>query len=380
MNERRSLLKKHNHKLAYKIYYKQKVKKLKLNIFIILFLFLSLIIALGFFLKGDKYKLKHQIRENSQIAEIGNEIGNLINNKNDYVNDNYQSYRIKNENFDYFACFCSKARGENLYANELISYYSKLGVEKFIFGDNNLNGNEKLIDVLLDYVNNGKVDIYEIFDSDIGQVEFNQNIYEKYKTKCNWFLFFDFDEYLDIHFQPNISLRLQNFLPNKMFDKCEAILFNWLIYTDNDLIYYDNRTLLERFPIPNYIDKSNFVVKSIVRGGLNKTIFYPTKSNHVPDRNLIICNSEGTILERYNPFIVRPPSYKYAVLKHFTTKSAEEYVNKTRRGANRNLPYKIEDQILAYFRHNKFSQEKLKYFEEKFNQTFHKVRKRIQNA
>ena len=97
--------------MAYKIYYKQKVKKLKLNIFIILFLFLSLIIALGFFLKGDKYKLKHQIRENSQIAEIGNEIGNLINNKNDYVNDNYQSYRIKNENFDYFACFCAKAKG-----------------------------------------------------------------------------------------------------------------------------------------------------------------------------------------------------------------------------------------------------------------------------
>ena len=65
-------------------------------------MFLSLIITLGFFLKGVKYKLKHQIRENAQIAEIGNETGNLINNKNDYINDNNQSSRIKNENFDYF--------------------------------------------------------------------------------------------------------------------------------------------------------------------------------------------------------------------------------------------------------------------------------------
>ena len=65
-------------------------------------MFLSLIIALGFFLKGDKYKLKHQIRENAQIPETGNEIGNLINNKNDYINDYNQSSRINNENFDYF--------------------------------------------------------------------------------------------------------------------------------------------------------------------------------------------------------------------------------------------------------------------------------------
>ena len=90
--------------------------------------------------------------------------------------------------------------------------------------------------------------------------------FEKYKNECNWFLFFDFDEYLYMHFQPNVSLTLQEFLPNKMFDKCEAILFNWLIYTDNDLIYYDNRTLLERFPVPNYNVLDNIVVKSIIRG------------------------------------------------------------------------------------------------------------------
>ena len=95
------------------------------------------------------------------------------------VNDKNTNTNIK---FKYFACFCTKARGENKYANELISYYTKLGVEKFIFGDNNLNGTEKLADVLQDYINKSIVDIYEIFGSNIGQAEFYQDIYEKYKN------------------------------------------------------------------------------------------------------------------------------------------------------------------------------------------------------
>ena len=309
------LLNETNLKKRYNFYFN---KKERCHIFIFkknskyFFLFLIIIFFLRIFLKY-------------------NQIYHPAINQKDYKNNNY------------FGCFCAKARGENIYAVELISYYSKLGVEKFIFGDNNINGTEKLADVLQNYVNQGIVDIYEIFGSDIGQAEFNQNMYEKYKTKCKWFLFFDFDEYLYMHFQPNVSLTLQEFLPNKMFDKCEAILFNWLMYTDNDLIYYDNRTILERFPIPNYEARANSIVKCIVKGGLNKTIFYPKRSNHVPDRNLMICDSAGKILKRYNRFSITPPVYKYAVLKHFSDKTAEEYINKTRRGANRNRPYRIED-------------------------------------
>ena len=116
-------------------------------------------------------------------------------------------------------------------------------------------------------------------------------------------------------------------------------------------------------------------MKSIVRGGLNKTIFYPKKSNHVPDANLKICNSIGDILTRYNPFNVRPPIYKYGELKHFTTKTAEEYANKTRRGANRNIAYKPEDRVKLFFRFNKFSQEKLNFFEKQFNKSFRIINK-----
>ena len=273
----------------------------------------------------------------------------------------------------YFACFCAMAREENKYAIELISYYSKLGIEKFIFADNNLKGAEKLSDVLQTYINKGIVDIYELFGSDLGQAEFNQIIYKKYKKKCSWFLYFDFDEYLDIHFENNVSIVLQDFLTNKIFENCEAILFNWLTYTDNDLIYYDKRTILERFTTSKIEHPANFYVKSIVRGGLNKTIFYPKASSHVPDKNVIICDSVGTILKNYNPFGVKPPVFKYGCLKHFSTKSAEEYVNKIRRGTNRNLPYSVEERIDLYFKLNKFTEEKIRFFENKFNRTFSRI-------
>ena len=73
-------------------------------------------------------------------------------------------------------------------------------------------------------------------------------------------------------------------------------------------------------------------VKSIIREGLNKTVFKRKRSEHIPDRHLVICNSNGKRIERYNPHVIRPPLYKNAVLMHFNTRTAEEYINKINRG------------------------------------------------
>ena len=265
-------------------------------------------------------------------------------------------------------CFCSKAREENRYARQLIEYYLKLGVNKFIFCDNNLKNKEKLSDVIKDYIDKGLVDIHEYFGSKIGQSEFFQKMYIKYKMQCNWFLFFDFDEYLYMHSRSGIKINhLNDFLKLKFFRKCEAILFNWLIYSDNDLVYYDNRTFLERFPEPVFGVIDNTIVKPIVRGGLNKTIFYPKSSNHIPNRKVISCDSMGRLIKYYNPFFVSPPVYNYAFIKHFTTKTAEEYCNKIKRGANRNLPYDIDGRIKLFFKFNKIRENKIKIFENVFN-------------
>ena len=274
--------------------------------------------------------------------------------------------KFKKRNF--FACFVGMGKRENKYIREYIEYYSKLGVEKFIIADNNDNNTEKFSDVIKDYIDDDIVDIINLTDSNLGLSEFYNLTYKRYN--CKWILYFDFDEYLEVHFEKNKSLGLNEFLSNGIFNKCEAIEFNWVMYTDNDLIYYDKRPLLERFTEPYFNYGDNVHVKSIVRGNLNKTVFEEKKSNHVPDKNLTICDSKGRIIYNYNPFILKPPVFDYGYLKHFNQKTAEEYCNKMWRGRPRKIVYKLDERIIGFFKLNKFSYEKLKLFEKKFNRTF----------
>ena len=58
--------------------------------------------------------------------------------------NNFITFNNNTIYFEYYACFCGIAKLENKYAKEFIEYYINLGVEKFIFGDNNLPNTEKL--------------------------------------------------------------------------------------------------------------------------------------------------------------------------------------------------------------------------------------------
>ena len=271
---------------------------------------------------------------------------------------------------DYFACFVGMGKLENKYLRELIEYYSKLGVEKFILGDNNDPNSERFSDVIQDYVDKGLVDIINLIDSSFGQSAFFNLTYMQLNKSCKWFTFFDIDEYLEVHFEKNKPLGLKEFLTNQIFDKCEAIEFNWVMYTDNDLIYYDKRPLNERFTEPYFNFPDNIFVKSMVRGNLNKTVIEDTKSNHVPDKNLKICDSMGKIITDYNPYTLKPPVFDYGYLKHFSDKTAEEYCNKVSRGFPGKWKLNPQERVEMFFQINKFSYEKLKVLEKLLNRTF----------
>ena len=166
----------------------------------------------------------------------------------------------------------------------------------------------------------------------------------------------------------NKTLTLKEFVSNERYNKCESIVFNWLVYGDNDLVYYDNRTLLERFTKPDYKRPANIFIKSIVKGNLNITVFMPGSSNHVPNKQLYICDSKGDKF-KFNPYTLKPPQFDYAYLIHFSTKTAEEFVEKTKRGFPGNLKLNIEGRLNLFFRYNKFTEEKFKLFEKMFNKT-----------
>jgi len=287
----------------------------------------------------------------------------------------YLFSKKNSNNFEFFFCFCGMGRQENLYVRELISYYMSIGVKKFIFADNNLPNTEKLSDVLQDYINNGTVDIIEIFGDSYGQGFYN-TLYKKYRTRCKWLSFFDFDEYLVMHFEESRNITVQEFLARSLFRNCDAIEFNWLMYTDNNLLYYDNRTLLERFTEPNYKNYANRFVKSIVRGNLKTPIF--RNSVHQPNKFVRLCNSLGKPADYY-PDCLIPPIYKYGYLIHFNTKSAEEYAKKIVRGYPGGYHESPRKRVDLFFKHNKFNKEKLKVFEDFFNMTFDKYHESIYN-
>ena len=269
--------------------------------------------------------------------------------------------------YKYLSCFCGIANAENIYARDLIEYYINIGVEKFYLGDNNLKNSEKLIDVLYDYVDNGTVEIIDLIGKpkyNNFQTDFYGYVYNKHKSKCNWMMFFDFDEFL--YFKDN-NTNATTYLSNEKFKKCEIIKINWLIYDDNDLLYYENKKIYERFIRPNYEDDSNIFVKSIVKGNIFGPIWTINGSPHIPNTRKKLCNSIGEKIKN-NKVIIRPPIFQESYIKHFRYKSAEEYALKAIRG----YPYKsnYNDFIKSFFTHNKFSKEKLEIFERILNVTF----------
>ena len=293
--------------------------------------------------------------------------------KNQDEKDKIQEKINKNDDKNrahYFCCYVAMGRNENRYVRFIVDYYTKLGVDKFIFADNNLPNTEKFEDVIKDYIDNGTVDIIEIFGVLMGQAEFYSIVYQKYNRTCDWFAFFDFDEYLYLLDDNKTETDLQTFLSNKKFDKCETVLFNWLIYDDNDLVYYDPRPDVERFTRPDFKSRGNIYVKSIVRGNINKTIFIKLKSNHVPEPYIKCCKSNGEIVRRYNPFNLQPWVHEYGYLKHFNTRTAEEFVTKIKTGFPNGGTFDPADRIGLFFIRNKFTQEKLEVFEKAFNKKF----------
>ena len=277
-----------------------------------------------------------------------------IYNINIIKNYNYNNQRKKG------LCLCTVGKKENLYAKEFVNYYKLLGFNKIIIFDNNDIGDERFEDVLKDDIKNKFVEIVDIRGLLSVQIPANNFCYKIYNELYDWIAFFDFDEYLFINGSKNIS----NYIYNKRFQNCESILFNWHFYNDNDLEKYDNRTLLERFKRFKY--KSSRV-KSIVRGNI-KNLIIP--STHIIGINIhYFCNSNG---KRIFPKSFKDiKMYKYkAFIKHFYTKTAEEFCYKINKGDVQfhedqpNYLSIINGKINIFFAINNITLQKIKILED----------------
>ena len=228
---------------------------------------------------------------------------------------------------------CAIEKGESPYIEEWLKWnLDKVRFDKVYLFNNDGNDEISRMPYLEELQNDGKLHVERYDVSDSPQVGAYKKFYMSYRP--SWVMFLDIDEYLCIPF-PNIHDYIDSFT-NKHRD-CVSIGFPWEMYGDSGHIYMPKGNLMDNFTIPFTKEDANkrIELKTILRGGLkdfgmpnphttcvewqNGTPYY---SFGEPKKNNGSLNDDS-----FSPII-----YSGGKIKHFWTKSAEEFVSKVMRG------------------------------------------------
>ena len=340
----------------------------------LLFAFLIILLLLNINLKYYNIKIKkfnyYNEKDNKSVfekIELANSLLKIFAELYDYSRGGYKKPRFSRVNKNYSItkkklniCICAIGKDENLYAKEFVDYYIKLGVDKiFIYDNNDIEGEN--FDIILDYyIKHKKVEIIDIRGLSSIQMPIYNYCYRKNKGFYDWIGFLDFDEFLFIKSKESIK----NYFYHERFNKCQTIFFNWIMYNDNNLIKYDNRSLIERFKKPTL---KFYQGKSFVRGKIDD-LFIPT--THLVGINIKqFCNSNGEFIypnDFYgHKFEKKPKAY----IKHYYTKTVEEFCDKVNKGNSHfhknHTKYNIFTigRIKLFFKLNKPTKQKMNIIE-----------------
>lgn len=256
---------------------------------------------------------------------------------------------------------CCIGRQENDYIREYVDYYKLLGVDNICLYDNNRDGEEDFRDVIGDEIDNGFVILKNYRNRTICQLDAYNECYREFGNQYDWIMFFDLDEYMFINSDPDIKA----YLSSRDFDLFNVIQLNWVCVGDCDQLYNDGRNIKER--LNTHLDLNlttiysfpdNFHTKAIIRGGLNNVSW--DLSPHLPNVPGPHCNGSGILSKEKQIFI--PYDYRRAGLLHFTTKTADEYAKKVKRGFPDGNPTSALKMVEIFFKRNKITQEKIDIF------------------
>ena len=258
---------------------------------------------------------------------------------------------------------CCIGRLENAYIKEFVEYYKILGVTNICLFDNNYDGEEDFNDVIGDYIKDGFVILKDYRNRKVCQLDAYNECYKTYGGKYDWIAFFDIDEFMFI----NCNKTIGEYLARPEFNEYDMLHINWLLFGDGGQLRNDGRYLLHRITQPLDINHSteykfpdNFHVKSILRGGLKEVLW--TCTPHTPVCNIKCCNSFGILCDGNSPFVGY--DFRNAGIRHFTTKTAEEYAQKVKKGFPDANPKTKVDMVELFFKRNEVTPEKVAIFKE----------------
>ena len=223
---------------------------------------------------------------------------------------------------------CAIARCENKYLREWVNHHLQLGVKKIFIYDNG-HGDEEHVgfEGILPLIDKGQIEIINCWDKggdyNIQDVAY-MDCYQKHGHEYGWIGFVDIDEMVMIKGKTKLPTLL-----NKM--DADAVVLSWQMMTDSGHTHYSKEGVIKRFTQPvigkRYPGGEEFV-KCFVRGGIKGLTF--ESQPHIPTKPSIkVVNVKGQPVKQYPTM---QPVYDIAWVNHYHTKSAEEFVEKCRRG------------------------------------------------
>jgi hypothetical protein len=272
-------------------------------------------------------------------------------------------------------CLCCIGKKENLYIADFINHYQKLGYNHIYLYDNNNIDEERFDEVIKDKIDSGFVTVMNYRGyrgrKDDAQMDAYYDCYHRYNSECNWISFFDIDEYLFLMPINGTKIRIQQYLDQPKFDHCETIKINWKSYSDSELLYYENKSVLERFTKLSKFGYEFGNVKSTIRTNITH-FMRRTYSPHSVFSSIRGCLSSGA--RKQIDFFMFPPNYKGAYINHYVTKTISEFCNKIKRGnAEKSFALdqgKLGERFHYFFMTNVKTQEKVDIFNKIFNTSF----------
>lgn len=262
---------------------------------------------------------------------------------------------------DIKAYICTACRCENLYIREFVEWYKNLGFAKIVLYDNGYGDEERLSDVLGDYIEEGIVDVYDHFrDVQTAQTLTFNDFLDRYEGCYDWCFFPDVDEFLVL----KSGIRnISEYLSNDIFNGYDSIAVNWTYYGDNNKIFYEDKPVMERFDRRAHNYGYAPFSKVFLRGGVNFRFKTPSDENHYIS-SVKTCNECGEERTCYLDAHI----CKLATINHYVSKSLEEYITRKERGDGNcvfeydyNSIQNAKRFLSLHFAYNEMTEEKYNY-------------------
>ncbi len=213
---------------------------------------------------------------------------------------------------------CAIMKDEASYLEEWLEFHKIIGVEKFYLYNNNSTDNT--LEIIQPYIESGEVICHD-WPFRPGQMGAYEHCLQSYGKESEWMAFIDLDEFLFPSEEDDLKIILDD------FKDYPAVVVNWLTFGSSGHLKKPEGLQIENFTKRAKTDfANNYHVKSIVR---------PDQT--LKPRNPHYCQYiEGSaVTENKQPVpdsFSKTVSVKRLRINHYTTRSKEEFDNKTKRG------------------------------------------------